>query len=235
MARLMWPTDGVVYDDVWDPISDLGDVEHNPIGMIYFQITLTIMGILAFITLFTIHPILMKMAEKTIEENANANKNLKFFEKLNQKRKNVIWGSFWLLMSSIGLLLTGLIPSEATNIDRLHENTSILGLVGMILAAWHYWGPLRVASKTNQKILLLSAFLWWGIMILSLGFYIYASEVIADQYDLGWVGPAWREAGINPIFSFSIWEKVIFAYGYVYFGLLIYLVRDHAIIEDKQQ
>ncbi|HMB65279.1 MAG TPA: DUF998 domain-containing protein [Patescibacteria group bacterium] len=218
IARFLWPSDSPEpYSDIWETISGLGNTELNPVGYIFFQIALTILGILILIITFYIHPQML-----TLEKNQGQTK----------------LGSFFLLLGGIGFVLTGLIPDGTIEIpgwDKFHELTSGLGAIGVLLAAFFYWLPTKNAKdKINQKYVKINIALWWIPLVLAGFAYGYAELVIKPRYDLGWYGPEWGEAGVSGFYSFSVWERILFAVIIIYMGILVLMVPKSTKIGNRK-
>ncbi len=209
IARLLHTTEPVPFDDAWHTISGLGNMERNPVGFYFFQASMVLVGILMIPVAMYVHPRLTHFHEN--------------FTRL---------GSFFMVMGAIGFILTGLIPDGVIEINKLHEITAGLGFGGVLFAALFYWFPLKNAENNiNQKVSMLITLLWWIPLILTIITYGYAEFVIKDQFNLGWYGPSWREAGISPFFSFSVWERVLFGVMLAYLELLPIMIPED--IEEK--
>jgi hypothetical protein len=215
ISRLLWPADSPkLYSDIWDTISGLGDMEDNPIGFIFFQIAMTLMGVLSIPVVLYVHPRLIGIAEK---------------------KGGVRLGSFWLLMGAIGFLLTGLIPDGVVTIpewDKFHEITAGLGSLGIIFAAFFYFSPCKNAGeKINQKVLWIITAVWWIPIILTGIAYglaeLMVKEVWYAQCNLGWYGAEWGECGVSWFYSFAVWERVLFTVMVIYQLLLVKMIPEN--------
>ena len=145
VSRLMYPPDAPEpYSDIWETISGLGNTENNPVGYIFFQIALSLFGILIIPVLIYVHPRLMEIAKN--------------------KKTLVVLGSFFLALGSVGFILTGFIPDGTVTIpefDKFHEITSGMGFLGVMFAAFFYFWPMvRSKQRINKKMLLAITLMW---------------------------------------------------------------------------
>ncbi len=200
IARVLYPPDSNrIFSDVWDTISGLGDMENNPIGWIFFQIAMVISGIVIIPVALNVQKIFLEL-----------------------QKGNGLFGILFLYIGAIGFLLTGLIPDDTLPINKLHEITAGLGFGGVMFAAFFlFWASLKgMETKIDKKSLIIITILWWIPLILTIIAYAWAELVIKEQYDLGWYGIEWGNAGISPFFSFAVWERILYVVMFAYLWLL---------------
>jgi hypothetical protein len=209
VARLLWPATSEPFSDIWETISGLGHMSDNPVGFYFFQLSMTMVGVMVIPMVFYIHPRIVKY-----------------------QRGNAVLGSFFLLIGGIGFLMTGLIPDGVVHIpewDKFHEISAGLGFGGILFAAWFYFWPIRKAGDIfGRRVILFLLLLWWVPLILTGVSYGVAELVIKEQHNLGWYGPEWGEAGVSGFFSFAVWERVLFTVMLVYLGALGYILPEDA-------
>ncbi|MCP4764296.1 MAG: hypothetical protein GY870_21155 [archaeon] len=211
IARIMWPSDVEPFSDAWETISGLGNIEINIPGFIFFQISMVSLGVGIFTTFLYVHS---RLKEKS--------KILNFF------------GAFCMLIGSLGIILTGLIPAGIIeSIEKSHEITAGLGFLGVLFASFFYfWAIKRNLEVYNHKLLNNITVIWWIGIILTIISYTMAELIIKPQIlidqgiDLGWYGPEWGDAGVSIFYSFALWERVMFMIVIIYLGSLGYIIPD---------
>ncbi|MHA1871445.1 MAG: hypothetical protein ACTSXF_10885 [Promethearchaeota archaeon] len=224
LARLFWPATGTPYSDAWDTISGLGNVTDNPFGFYGFQISLVCIGIgVLYIFLYS-HPRIVAL-NKSIDRS----QKMFFFDKLMTLRIMVYFGSFWMIIGALGLLLTGFIPDNTiTSIKKFHEITSGMGFGGVMFASFFYFFTFKYSTdKISKKLLIFLTLLWWTGIILTAVAYGIAELHYKPLYDLGWYGADWGAAGVPVFYSFALWERIDFAIMIIYTGLLEYLIPQN--------
>lgn len=208
IARLLWPASAPPYLDAWETISGLGDMEDNLVGFVFFQAAMVVVGLLVLPTALYVHP------------------------HLAPYRKGAVGlGTLCMLVGAVGFLLTGFIPDGLVeSVDKLHEITSGAGFGGILLASFFYGLAVNKAKAEDQlaqpRVNVIITIMWWVALVLTGLAFGVAELVIKPAYDLGWYGPEWAAAGIHPVVSFAVWERVMFGVGLAYLGLMVLMIRD---------
>ncbi len=207
ISRLLWPADSPQYCDMWETISGLGNIEENPIGFFFFQAAMVVVGVLVIPAALYLHP-------KLKTQHAVAS----------------LLGSLCMALGFVGFLLTGVIPDDTLPIDKFHEITAGVGFGGILLASFFYGFAVSRAVKggqvTDKRVQYIITAMWWGGLLLTGAAYGVAELVIKPAYDLGWYSCAWAQAGISPILSFALWERVMLAIAVIYLWLMVLLIRE---------
>jgi hypothetical protein len=191
IARIIYPNyvlPADAYNDWWDVISNLGDLEKNPIGFIFFQIAMAISGLIMIPTIIYVHPKLWKYS-----------------------RLNTALGTIFMILGVIGFLLVGLIPNDTLDIEKFHEISAGVGFLGVAIACMFYFFAIKIRKiPVNLKLFNIMIIVWWTGILLTGIFFAIASLYYDPTYDLGWYNYEWGLAGVPVIFSFALWERVMY-------------------------
>ncbi|MBD3350539.1 MAG: hypothetical protein GF364_03535 [Candidatus Lokiarchaeota archaeon] len=136
-------------------------------------------------------------------------------------------GTFFMLLGGIGFILMGLVPADVVNIDQFHEISAGVGFGGIFFANFLYANCLdQVAreGKVNKWLHIGLQICWWILIIGVVITYPIAEFYFKEKFDLGWYSAEWGEAGVSPIFSFALWERIGFIVGCIYTGGLGWLL-----------
>ena len=203
LARVLWV--GLIpYNDLWETISSLYNPDHpeyNPVGAYFFWATMVTAGTLIIIMICYVHPRLVQV-----------------------KKGFTRFGTFWMVIGGIGLLLVGLVPQHTLDFisSKFHEYSAIVGAVGVLFGAGCY-GLTVIKGKipVNRKLNIGITVMWWTLIALI---------VISVAGAYGGINPDWSGQdpipGVSPFFSIAIWEKTAFWVMVTYLGLIGALVPD---------
>ncbi|MHA1791355.1 MAG: hypothetical protein ACTSVI_01840 [Promethearchaeota archaeon] len=196
IANLLFPT---AYDWRYMVISSLLDRDDNPLGYMIPSIGMTLAGLGMIPMVGYFH-----------------------------KRLNVIakgparTGTLFLIISIIGLISIGTIGQAITSIHKFHELLALFAFLGLLLTAGFYWFPIRKdhrkgEGKINFKLVVIGGILIW---IAFIGMIVSFAGVELIDNDWGWVGLDWIDKGAPVVFSFALWEWILFLSQMTYLVLL---------------
>jgi hypothetical protein len=206
LARVLWAGDayGVPYNDLWETISSLYNSsypEYNPIGAYFFWAAMVLAGSLVLIMMLYSHP---RIAQ-----------GKKFWAR---------FGSFWMLLSGIGFLLTGLIKQHTLDFisTKFHEITAAVGAFSIFVGAACYGlATLQNKIPVKKNICIITFIVFMGLFIAM----IVSAAGAFLVYDFNWSTQT-PQPGVSPFFCMSLLEKIGYVVLVVYLGLMGLLLPD---------
>jgi hypothetical protein len=230
-------------DDIWDTISTLGDSrpDANPNGAIYFQLAMGALGLLLLLAAIDIHPRMTAFQKGWTRVGTlwliigSVGFLLMCF--ISRAMAETIASKFHEICAGVGALGVLLAvacydfaqwtPGKFKPPNKLVAFIvgffqMIFGITGIFyLIDWIKATKGQTIEGMNKKLrIIIDIVFLFTIFAIIITFGI-AEFYYKEIYPLGWYGPDWGTYGVPFIYSFSFWERVIFADLTIYPGLLI--------------